>query len=104
MNSEIKNDVTVAEILLAQIADLHDACSYMNKIFGYGREAIRRLEFNLGNVMNPINGIYDGYYALDLCLKKTDLLNLLTFSLYSIRTLFLCLHATTGQCINDSSR
>jgi hypothetical protein len=77
MNSEIKNDVTVAEILLAQIADPHDARSYIHKIFGYDREAVKRLEINLGNAMKPIYGIYDGYYSLDLsvssdrlCLKK----------------------------------
>lgn len=77
MNSEIKNDITVAEILLAQIADPHDARSYIYKIFGYDREAVKRLEFNLGNAMKPIYGIYDGYYSLDLsissdrlCLKK----------------------------------
>jgi hypothetical protein len=77
MNTEIKNDVTVAEMLLAQIADPHDARSYIQKVFGYDHASIKRLEFNLGHAMSPILGMCDGYYHLDLsvasdrvCLKK----------------------------------
>lgn len=66
MHQEIKDPAVVVSKILPRMADPLEARSLMMQVINFDKVALRRLMAIMGNAFNPLLGIYDGYYALDM--------------------------------------
>lgn len=66
MHTEIKDPAIVVAKILPRMADPIEARSLMMQVINFDKASLRRLMAILGNAFNPLLGIYDGYYSLDM--------------------------------------
>lgn len=66
MHQEIKDPAIVVSKILPRMADPLEARSLMMQVINFDKVALRRLMAIMGNAFNPLLGIYDGYYVLDM--------------------------------------
>jgi hypothetical protein len=66
MHTEIKDPAIVVAKILPRMADPIEARSLMMQVINFDKVALRRLMAILGNAFNPLLGIYDRYYSLDM--------------------------------------